>query len=41
MLCRGHGGSQQVYVDRMALGGMDYMFFGLTCGVILGIHLFV
>ena len=41
MLCRGYGGSQQVYVDRKALGMMDYMFFGLTCGAIVCIHFLV
>ena len=41
MLCRGYGGSQQVYVDKKALGRMDILFFGITCGTILGIHLFI
>ena len=41
MLCRGYGGSQQVYVDKKALGRMDILFFGMTCGAILGIHLFI
>ena len=41
MLCRGYGGSQQVYVDRKALGMMDHMFFVLTCATIFCIHFLV